>query len=291
MPKVECLLTIRSLGEVAWLASRVGRQIIELKAEPTPNALRAFWQTLRELQRRWTAELDSYSVPGGITAVDGDSSESYVSRLHTLAAQVYTTEMAARVWATILAGIDLQTGKSDLTRVAINSVNGLLQIRHYVISKLLGLPAHTISQAAELDRLRRRCDRWTDLLIGNVMGQDDIIEFAFDAERARDFAQESNDYDSCSGPNPVDHLVAAGLRLGFLGQLPEVTLDHPDFNAFVQSILSSLPDQSFHRDGSLIGQEERHPMQTANEATATTSKDDDVLLPGISFAKLRQRFR
>jgi len=148
-----------------------------------------------------------------------------------------------------------------------------------------------VSKAAELDRLRRRCDRWTDLLIGNGIGHDDLVEFAFDPDRARDFAQESNDFEPGSGPNPVEHLVTAGLRLGLLGQLPNVELEHPAFHAMIQSILGSLPTSAFHRDGSLIPREPVAELTPTSELSRPTPSNDDVLIPGITFAQMRQRFQ
>jgi hypothetical protein len=275
MPKVDSVLTIRSLGEVAWLASRVGRQMISAKAEPAGSALRDFWQSLRSLQQSWTATLDRLA----------EGVETDENTLENVAVSLFTTEMAARVWATILAGIDQETGKSDLSRIALNSVNGLMQVRHQLMSRILALPVDQMSRAASLDRIRRRCDRWTDLLIGHVMGHEDIVDFAFDPERARDFAEECRGEEPGEKGSPVELLVEAGLRLGFLGQLPDTALTSPQFQTLIQSILICLPQQAFERDGSLISR-----RRSAAISGTPSASDTDVLLPGISVAGLRKRF-
>ena len=281
MPNVDSVVTIRTLGEVAWLASRVGRPMIDAKVEPTQSTLREFWQSIRKLQRSWTESLDELLLTSGAD----------LAHLELLASQVFTTEMAARVWSTILAGIDHQTGREDLTRIARNAVNGLLQVRNLIASKMLSLPSQDMSKVAELDRLRRRCDRWTDLLIGNIIGRDGIVEFAFSPERALDFAQETEDFAPCSGPNPVEHLVTAGLRLGLLGQLPNVELKQPAFQEMIQSILGSIPQQAFHQDGSLIESNQGQGLMPIGAKSVTETSADDVLIPGITFAQMRRRFR
>lgn len=275
MPTVEPGLTVKSLAEVAWLVSRLGRQMIESESEPSSTALRDFWQTTRALQRTWDQFLDQEPF----------SSPAAATRLEEIAAQVFTTELLARVWATILGSIDQRTGRNDLTRIATNTISGLLQIRNRLLTHILHESAPSGSWASDLDRLRRRCDRWTDLLIGNLCGADEYFQFAFDAERAQDFAEDARD--GVNSSHPVDLLVAAGVRLSFLGQLPEVSLDSPAFEGLMQSILGSLPEQAFYRDGSL--REQLLPAANAPKIEPHDSADD-VLLPGISLASLRRRF-
>lgn len=273
MPTVEPGLTVKSLAEVAWLVARVGRRMIETETEPSSTALQSFWQSTRQLQRLWDESVeDELNSPAGRT------------RFEETATQLFATELLVRVWATILGSIDQRTGRDDLTRIASNSVNGLLQIRHRLLSHLLkqNVPA---AWAADLDRVRRRCDRWTDLLIGNLCGGREFFQFAFDPERARDFAVESLESDS--GSHPVELLVAAGVQLSLLGQLPEIPLGSTTFERLIQSILGSIPEQAFHRDGSLRSQlipEQKSPPP------ASADFPKDIPFPGIGLTGHRRRF-
>jgi hypothetical protein len=118
-----------------------------------------------------------------------------------------------------------------------------------------------------------------------MISTDDPAEFAFDAERARDFAEEANDGPTTTGPDPVEHLISAGLRLGFLGLLPQLDLDLPAYNTLIQSILCSIPSEAFDIDGTL-----RFRRQIGQPRIGTDTPRGDVLIPGINFAKLRKRF-
>ncbi|MBC8116131.1 MAG: hypothetical protein H7062_17230 [Candidatus Saccharimonas sp.] len=295
MRSVETGLSVKSLVEVALLASRVGRCAIEDRCEPSSNSLRDFWQQTRELQKHWTSRLDAWSA----------ETDPELSQLAELSIQLFTSELLTRVWSTVLLGIDQQTGRDDLSRIARNAVSGLLQVRHGVMSRLLQQPDSLSKHVAEIERMRRRCDRWADLLIGNLAGSRELFEFAFEVERARDFATESMDYDPSTGPHPVEHLVAAGLRMAFLGQLPETPLTEPAFLRLVQSILGALPQEAFHRDGPLRSVLERRvssrmlrdePLPASmldalasESAPSTTESFDTIPFPGISFSKLRRR--
>ena len=273
MPTVQPGLTVKSLAEVAWLVSRVGCRMIDEQVEPSSDALRGFWQNARQLQRVWDAALDEpLTSPTGVT------------RFQDACAQLMTTELLARVWGTILGLIDQRTGRNDLTRIATNAISGLMQIRNQMLSRLLAQPATAAAWVADLDRLRRRCDRWTDLLIGNICGRNEFFQFSFDPDRARDFAEESRD--GVSGSHPVELLVEAGVRLSFLGQLPDVALESPAFEGMIQSVLGSIPAQAFHRDGSLRSQR----IPNLEPVADLPARSEDVLLPGITLANLRRRF-
>lgn len=266
MPAVEQGLTVKSLAEIAWMLSRVGQHSIQNQTEPSPQALRQFWQSTRQLQQTWDEFLSSD------TCLAADSK----SHFEEVAAQVFTTEMLARVWGTILASIDRRTGRQDLTRIAANSVSGLLQIRQRLLTQLLKQNVSG-SWAADLDRLRRRCDRWTDLLIGNICGGEEVFQFAFDADRAKDFAEEAAE--SGTTTRPVEYLIAAGVRLSFLGQLPNVTLDSPAFAALTQSVLTSVPEQAFEEDGTLPSRRLR----------ADGPSDLNSLIPGLDWSRFQGR--
>ena len=171
--------------------------------------------------------------------------------LERLAPRVFACEMVVRTWGTILARLDLRREKDDLIRLSRNAVNGLLQIRNGILSRLLMVPDSSSGRLTEIDRLRRRCDRWTDLLLGPIATGCGCFEFAFDEERARDFGEEGRIADPGTGPHVVEHLVSAGLRLAFIQHLPIEEVDVPEFDCLARSILSNIPHQAFHRDGSL----------------------------------------
>ena len=295
MHSVEVGLSVKSLAEVALLVSRVGRCVIDDGREPSPNSLREFWQQTRSLQQQWTLRLGAWSA----------EDDPKLSQLAELCTQLFISEMLTRVWSTVLRGVDLHTGRDDLSRVARNAVSGLLQVRHGVMSRLLQQPDSSAAEVAEIERVRRRSDRWTDLLIGNLAGSRELFEFAFDVERAKDFATESIEYDPATGPHPVEHLVAAGLRMAFLGQLPGTPLTEPAFTQLVQSVLGALPQAAFHQDGSLRSVLERRvssrtlrdePLPaslfdvSAGDPTPPTGDGAETIpFPGISFTKLRRR--
>lgn len=277
-------LSARSLSELSLVVSRVARNVLAESAVPSADSLRLFWQSSRSLERRWMALLDEWTTLGTVD----------IEALERLAPRVFASEMLVRTFSTVLAGLDQQRGCDDMVRLARNSVNGLMRIRNGILSRLLTIPNHANHRVLEVDRTRRRCDRWTDMLLGPIANLSGCYEFAFDAERARDFGEESFVEDRLTGPNVAEHLVAAGMRLKFVQYLPDDMVSEPELICLSQSILSSIPKLNFHRDGSFRSVLERqvaasrHRMEQRAVIAQTPYEIEDVPQMRIDLSKKRR---
>ena len=193
-----------------------------------------------------------------------------------------------------LTALSLDEPRVLVVRLARNSVNGLMRIRKGILSRLLTIPNHANHRVLEVDRTRRRCDRWTDMLLGPIANLSGCYEFAFDAERARDFGEESFVEDRLTGPNVAEHLVAAGMRLKFVQYLPDDMVSEPELICLSQSILSSIPKLNFHRDGSFRSVLERqvaasrHRMEQRAVIAQTPYEIEDVPQMRIDLSKKRR---
>ena len=76
-------------------------------------------------------------------------------------------------------------------------------------------PGVDAEAAVRLNHLRRRTERWTDLLIGYLAELDAAAEFAFEPARARDFARDLRFQCSCPGGRHAWPLVLSSLRAAF----------------------------------------------------------------------------
>ena len=233
-------LSAKSLAELALVVSQVARGVLEENIAPTSESLRGFWQSSRMLQKRWMNDLDAAA----------NENTRDIEFFEQLAPRVFTSEILVRTFSTLLASLDQRLGTDDLTRVARNVVSGLLQIRLMVLSRLLAVPEIHHHRVLKIDRLRRRCDRWTDLLVSTIGIRGNCFEFAFDPDRARDFGEEAMFTETEFRSRPFEHLVSAGLRGSFLQHLSNQNFDEPEFLILAQSILSNIPGQLLRRDGS-----------------------------------------
>jgi hypothetical protein len=96
-----------------------------------------------------------------------------------------------------------------------------------------------------LNRLRRRAERWTDLLVGNLAGMHGVGEFAISPQRAKEFSEDLRD----NGNEFVWSLTLASLRAAFQRGLGVVS-PNEDLNARIAaSILACFPEELFDSTG------------------------------------------
>jgi hypothetical protein len=107
-----------------------------------------------------------------------------------------------------------------------------------------------VKQAAMINRLRRRAERWIDMLIGGLMGAAaDVREFAIDAERADDFAADLSARRGEPGGDQAWRLALLSMRNAFQSGL-SVVAANPDANSRIAaSVMACFPEDLFDSTG------------------------------------------
>src|SRR5690606_33057442 len=106
-----------------------------------------------------------------------------------------------------------------------------------------------LADQISLDRFRRRMERWTDALLGPLVAEYGIDEFAFDSQRAREFSRDGLQGPLRGAAERVMPLLLAGLSTAVP---PQATADQERMLlnlAVVRSILSAYPADAFGNHG------------------------------------------
>jgi hypothetical protein len=222
--------SVRSIAEFVLVVSRRATGMHSPEVTPTVARLRSFWQNSRRLQRRWMIVLDEASQRG----------PARIEILEQLAPRVFVCEMLVRMWGTILASVDVRQGTEDLTTIARNVVNGIVQIRIRLLRALLDAPSSEHDRVLHIDRLRRKFDRWTDLFLGPIAVESECFEFTIDADRAREFGEDSRTDVTVKRSNVVEHFISAGARSMFFPLLSDELLEESEFAGLMRSLLPCL---------------------------------------------------
>ncbi|OHB67519.1 MAG: hypothetical protein A2V70_15530, partial [Planctomycetes bacterium RBG_13_63_9] len=165
--------------------------------------------------------------------------------------EVLTGEVLTRVWSAVLCAYDRRRGTNEAGAVARSVMVGHLEARHRVLTLLSRTPAIDAEAAVKLNYLRRRTERWTDLLLGHLAGLHEISEFAIDPARAKDFARGLQHQGSLRGGRHAWAFVLASLRASFQRGLSAVS-PNADLNAKIaSSVLSCLQPELFDSVGLL----------------------------------------
>jgi predicted nucleic acid-binding protein len=237
------------LIELAAVAAVHGTPLI-LSREPIPaDAIEAYWTASKSRLDRWGRALKDYTRQ--VTSDTAPISPRDQETVRAVLEEVLTGEVLTRVWSAVLCAYDRSRGTDQMEPVARSVLIGHLEARHRVLTLLVSGPGIDAEQAVKLNRLRRRIERWTDMLVGYLAARHDVTEFAIDPRRAKDFAEDLDIQQKSAGGRYAWPLTLASLRTAFRVGLSPLT-PNADLNAAIaSSVLSAFPASLFNSTGLL----------------------------------------
>jgi hypothetical protein len=233
----------RELVELAALVSVHGPLLIRQRTRISKSSVEQYWTASKSRLDRWGRALKEF----GTAADPGPSTECSVAC--GLLEEILTGEVLTRVWTAVACAYDRLLGTDHIEPVVRSVLIGQLEARHRVLTLLVRGPGIDAEQAVKLNRLRRRTERWTDMLLGYLMGVYDVAEFAVDPGRAREFSEDLSFRGRMQGGRHAWPLVQASLQAAF-GQGLGGTSPNPELNdRIATSILSCFPPELFDGSG------------------------------------------
>jgi len=261
----------RELIELAAIVSAHGPALIQSGERIAADSIEQYWTTSKVRLDRWAWRLKSFAQQAN---TDAQRRRVQWPATRSVLEEILTGEVLTRVWTAVLCAHDRQRGTDEVEPVARSVMIGHMEARHRVLTLMVRGPGIDAEAAVKLNRLRRRAERWTDLLVGHLMGIHDVSEFAADPQRAKDFAQDLKDRSHFQGGQQVWPLMLASLRAAFQRGLgPESP--NADLNArIVASVLSCFPTEMFDSTGLMRS---LWLMRLTNMADDTQIMIDDLL--------------
>ncbi len=211
------------------------------------DGLHSYWSSSKCRLDRWTHDLKE--AAHSIQRWPKDADLIWQGLFPTVQ-EILTGEVLTRIWAALVAGWDARRGSSEYDPITRSVFISHLEVRRRTLNLMVNGQGFQAREAVALNQLRRRVERWTDLLLGYLATDHDVQDFAFDVQRMRDFSGSL-----MHGPRSPNEttwpLVLASLRTSFPRGLspacPNADLNH-DIGA---AILSCLPDAMFDGVGVL----------------------------------------
>jgi hypothetical protein len=251
----------RELVELAAVVASHGRTLARNPDRLCSEGLNRYWSASRcrmdgwsYCLKRWVAEAHARSP---------SASSAQWPSIRNVLEEVLTSELLTRVWAAAVCAHDRLHDLDDGEPVVRSIFIGHQEVRCRVLNLLVQGPGIDVEHAMKLDHLRRRCDRWCDMLVGYLLASSDVSEFATDPARARDFAADLHDQAGSAGGRHAWSLVQVSLRAAFRHDLAPVS-PHAEFNAQIAAaVLACIPQAAFDSTGIL------HTLWTARLLEAT----------------------
>ena len=240
-------MNLRQTVEIAGLVSAYNFPVIERGAALPSDRLQRYWTASRKRQGQWKTELDQ--AGRDLAAAPARDVPAVWNRITPTLEEIYSTEMLTRVWGATLVAVDRVRRTTEAEPLARNVMLGHMEARHGALELMVRASHVPLADMARLDRIRRRIERWTDLLLGHLVERFGLDDFAFDAERAVDFGSEQIGRDSALRPEQVWDLLLLSLRMAFpvttAGPLPRAALQIE----IVGTVLGCFPEDAFHQEG------------------------------------------
>ncbi len=277
----------RQTVEIAALISAFSPHIVE-GTEPLPaGTLEKFWDRSQRRTKLWLMAVTRYQRQ--YASVAPDEHLQMWRDLEPILEEIFVSEVLTRVWCAALTARDQAQGTRTHEPIARNVLLGHLDARRRALQLLVTDTTLGIEHLTNIDRIRRRVERWTDLMLGHLVETYQVDDFAFDPVRAREFGAQQLLQSSERPRDQVWVLLLVGLRMAF----PENPATPPHEllqEEIVASILACFPPTAFQAAGAFKPiLEGRIPVSSKAiqpEIAPVTSPDNSGL---ISFLELRHR--
>ena len=110
--------------------------------------------------------------------------------------EIFLSEMLTRVWSAIMIIHDHERRSDELGNIAHSIHIGHVEAKNRAMRLLLVDPTANSEIFDGLNKLRRKVERWTDLLLGQLPQLDVATQFAFQMNRVKDFGEENLSFTS-----------------------------------------------------------------------------------------------
>jgi len=193
--------SVQQLLVYAWKLSQHGLHPSAHSQLVCDSALLELWTCTRALSRYWRNHLPDVPATGQTASVHRWAAVGY---------QILAADMLFRVYATTACAVQQNDQRASPRPILDHIVQHIAHPRWH----LLDLLTADAEGVATVDLFRRRCERWTDLLIGPWMIKDGRAAYAYDPRRAWDYGE-----DTALSPSSAwaDALLAPSFRSAFGG--------------------------------------------------------------------------
>lgn len=225
-------------GRIALTAPRYVRQA----ARMSPTAMHEYWDASRRRIDCWNRALSPFTPSTrGITVSPHDWNET----LRPLVEDIIAGELLARIWTATAISHARWHRQVDCEPILRGVLLSHLETRHRALNCITYGTGPETQPLIELQQTRRRVERWTDVLLGEVQRDLDVADWGFEAARVRDFARTATTGapTSVASPPPTDDEWLEPLRQAFATTLSETILFPHENQQLIVSILNC-----FHGD-------------------------------------------
>jgi len=261
----------RDLVVLAGLLAARSRLLTSDGFELSRASVEDYWTASKCRLDRWGRELKVHSMR--ICAAPSGATGPLWRLVRPMLEEILTGELLTRVFAATCCLCDEATGSDTASPLARNIVAGHLDARRRALNLMLFGHGFEVDEAFALNRVRRRTESWTDVLLAMLGDDRRVREFAFCGERLRDFANQSRGDRAAAAREP---LVVASLRVSYQKDLMPISPNADLNDRIAAAVLGCFAAPKFDSLGLLKPFWLERLMRSASDAQGMV---DELLAP------------
>jgi hypothetical protein len=241
--KFTVLMQACELAELAgWIAAAATTL---LRGRLSDSGVRQYWSASQARYEHWLQ-----SLRGSAAATERTNAPAEPQVVAVLQ-EIIVSELLTRVWTAVASTCARRHANPHAGPLLWSVMLRHLDARHRAEQWLAQAAERDRDGAAAVDQLRRRIERWTDLLLAHLVPECDVGLLVFDEQRVGEFHRDVCGLRHTPRGEEVWQLFQLSILAAFRTR-PEQCTANPDLNAAIASgILVSYPPEMFPATGAL----------------------------------------
>jgi hypothetical protein len=226
----------RELAELAVFVASVGPARIAMRKPLNDASLIEYWSASRCRYDRWMRAL----VAGG-----DDARPDVIQRLAVIE-EVLASEVLTRIWTAVGCACDVALNVDEAGPILMNVWSAHLHARSRVLAFLMSGSGIGLERLSTINRTRRLCERWADLLLGQLSSYCHVGRFSHSLRRVHTFTEDAR---SSPDSERMWSTLNSSLRISLRTSLVQ-SAANPDLNRQTAcAVLAGLPGDAFDSFG------------------------------------------
>lgn len=238
------------LAELSGLIAIHGPYFIRRRDRLSDSGLRQYWSAAKRRFEHWMRLLPAEPVTAhGEPAV----ATQRASSVSLVLEEIFASELLTRIWTAVICQYDSRQGAPTAVPVVWSVLLSHLDARHRALQVMCQADEREREAWLDIDKVRRRCEHWTDLLLAHVVdeGPADVAALAFDADRMREFAADLQDLKRHRRSEQAWQLFQASISEACRTGQIEASPHEPLHSQIAAGVLACFPPELFDATGTL----------------------------------------
>lgn len=176
----------KTLAAVSGWAAFNSANLIYGEEGQTIFAASNYWSAAKCRLDRWSRALRMFEKDVN----QENSGHDPWPAIEVVVQEILVSEMLTRVWSAIMVCHDEEQQSDELSAIAYSTFLSQVEARNRALRLIVVSQTSDPEWFEKMNKLRRKVERWTDMLLGHLPNSKVAMEFGFEPNRVKDFSNE-----------------------------------------------------------------------------------------------------